>query len=87
MSEGLIERMACNTRRNIFDEKGRSAAWSLSQFLFAMSGPAVILAEATLPTCNISNITVEPISELAVIPTAASARLDEVVRACTPGTL
>jgi acetylornithine deacetylase/succinyl-diaminopimelate desuccinylase-like protein len=58
------------------DEESRIAAWSLSQFLFAMSGPAVVLAEATLPTCNISGITVEPISEMAVIPTAASARLD-----------
>jgi acetylornithine deacetylase/succinyl-diaminopimelate desuccinylase-like protein len=58
------------------DEQGRQAAWQLQQFLFAMTGPAVMQAETTLPTCNITSFAAEPVSELAVIPTSATARLD-----------
>lgn len=59
-----------------FDEAERLAAWGLPQFLFAMSGAGVVQAEATLPTCNITSITAEPSSDIAIIPTSATARID-----------
>lgn len=59
-----------------FDEESRAEAWELPQFLFAMSDAAIVQAEATLPTCNITAITAEPVSDLAIIPTAANARID-----------
>lgn len=59
-----------------FDEAGRLAAWGIGQFMFGMSGGAIVQAEVTLPTCNITAVTVEPVGELALIPTGASARLD-----------
>ncbi len=59
-----------------FDEEARTLAWDLPQFLFAMNDAAIVQAEATLPTCNITAITAEPVSDLALIPTAANARID-----------
>lgn len=58
------------------DEAGRLAAWQLSEFLFGMSNAALIRAEATLPTCNISMLSVTPGSDVPGIPALASANLD-----------
>ena len=63
-------------RAAAIDDNGRLAAWKLDQLLFGMSGAAVMQAEVTLPTCNVSLVQVEPVGELALVPTAASARLD-----------
>jgi acetylornithine deacetylase/succinyl-diaminopimelate desuccinylase-like protein len=59
-----------------FDEEARRVAWGLPQFLFAMSNAAIVQAESTLPTCNITSISSDPASDVALIPTSASARLD-----------
>jgi acetylornithine deacetylase/succinyl-diaminopimelate desuccinylase-like protein len=49
---------------------------------------ALIRAEATLPTCNLSSFTVEPPGNLPNLPTAASARLDfQLVPAQHPDTI
>jgi acetylornithine deacetylase/succinyl-diaminopimelate desuccinylase-like protein len=58
------------------DEQARLHAWDVSQFLFAMNGAALIQAEATLPTCNITSVTSEPNYDLALIPQSANARID-----------
>ncbi|MEI6179222.1 MAG: M20/M25/M40 family metallo-hydrolase [Chloroflexales bacterium] len=58
------------------DEAGRLAAWGADGFLFGMSGVALVRAEVTLPTCNLSNIHCEPEHELAQLPALATAVLD-----------
>lgn len=58
------------------DERGRLAAWGADEFLFGMSGVALVRAEVTLPTCNLSTISSEPEGALAQLPAAASAVLD-----------
>lgn len=58
------------------NEVGRLSAWGLAQFLFAMGGSTLARTETTMPTCNITALTVEPSSEIAAIPITASARLD-----------
>jgi acetylornithine deacetylase/succinyl-diaminopimelate desuccinylase-like protein len=58
------------------DEAGRLAAWGLSSFLFDMSGPTLVSAESTLPTCNISSLIVDPHNDLATVPMVAMAMLD-----------
>lgn len=58
------------------DEGGRLAAWGLQQFLFGMTGVALVRTETTLPTCNLAMVSVEPAGDLAAIPVAATARLD-----------
>lgn len=58
------------------NEKGRLAAWGADEFLFGMSGAALIRAEVTLPTCNLSSIHCEPEHELAQLPSVATAVLD-----------
>jgi acetylornithine deacetylase/succinyl-diaminopimelate desuccinylase-like protein len=58
------------------DERNRLMAWQREEFLFAMSGPALVRAEATLPTCNLSAIVCEPAGDMAIIPAVASAVLD-----------
>lgn len=58
------------------DEAGRLSAWGLNEFLFGTSGVGLVRAEATLPTCNISSLVVEPSSEHTLIPVAATALLD-----------
>lgn len=58
------------------DEAGRLKAWGADQFLFGMSGVALVRAEVTLPTCNLSSIHCEPEHELAQLPSLASAVLD-----------
>ncbi|HWQ14112.1 MAG TPA: M20/M25/M40 family metallo-hydrolase [Roseiflexaceae bacterium] len=63
-------------RRAVVDEAGRTAAWGISQFLFGMSHAALVQAEVTLPTCNVTSLAAEPASDLMAIPTSASARLD-----------
>ncbi len=70
------ERSESRALRAAAVEGDRLAAWKLDQLLFGMSGPAVMQAEVTLPTCNVSLVQVEPVGELALLPTAASARLD-----------
>lgn len=63
-------------RRVRLDEAGRLAAWNAPAFLFSMSGSALIRAEVTLPTCNLTSLISEPYSELPGIPSAAMAMLD-----------
>lgn len=58
------------------DEAGRLAAWGADQFLFGMSGVALVRAEVTLPTCNLSSIHCLPEHELAQLPSVATAVLD-----------
>lgn len=58
------------------DEAGRLAAWGASGFLFGLSGAALVRAEVTLPTCNVSAVRCEPEGELALLPASASAVLD-----------
>jgi acetylornithine deacetylase/succinyl-diaminopimelate desuccinylase-like protein len=58
------------------DEGGRMAAWGISQFLFGLDGASLVRTEATLPTCNVTSVAVEPASDLALIPVAATARVD-----------
>jgi acetylornithine deacetylase/succinyl-diaminopimelate desuccinylase-like protein len=58
------------------DETGRLAAWGLDDFLFGMRGAALNRAESTLPTCNVSGLTVQPAGAFAAIPVVATARLD-----------
>jgi acetylornithine deacetylase/succinyl-diaminopimelate desuccinylase-like protein len=63
--------------RNLcMDEAGRMAAWGIPQFLFGLDGAALVRTEATLPTCNITKVTVEPLSDLPIIPVTATARVD-----------
>lgn len=58
------------------DERGRLAAWDVGDYLFGMSGIALVRAEVTLPTCNLSAIQSEPEGDLPLLPAAASAVLD-----------
>lgn len=58
------------------DVVSRKSAWQIPQFLFDLEGAALVRTEATLPTCNVTDLVVEPVSDLAIIPTAATARVD-----------
>jgi acetylornithine deacetylase/succinyl-diaminopimelate desuccinylase-like protein len=58
------------------DEAARLRAWQRKEFLFGMSGHALVRAEATLPTCNLSAITCDPAGDAARIPASAEATLD-----------
>ncbi len=58
------------------NEKGRLAAWGADGFLFGMSGVALVRAEVSLPTCNLSSLHCEPEHELAQLPSLATAVLD-----------
>ena len=58
------------------DEAGRLAAWGADQFLFGMGGVALVRAEVTLPTCNLSSIHCLPEHDLAQLPSTATAVLD-----------
>jgi acetylornithine deacetylase/succinyl-diaminopimelate desuccinylase-like protein len=58
------------------DEAGRLAAWGADQFLFGMSGVALVRAEVTLPTCNLSSIHCLPEYDLAQLPSLATAVID-----------
>jgi len=58
------------------DEAGRKRAWNLKQFLFDLDGAALVRAEATLPTCNVTDLVVEPASDVPLIPVTATARVD-----------
>lgn len=63
-------------RKAHFDEAGRLASWAIPEFLFGMSGPALVQAEITLPTCNLSSFSSEPATDLPTIPARAVAHLD-----------
>jgi acetylornithine deacetylase/succinyl-diaminopimelate desuccinylase-like protein len=54
----------------------RRQAWQIDQFLFGIDGAALSRSEVTLPTCNVSALTVEPHHDLPGIPSAATALLD-----------
>ena len=58
------------------DEASRKRAWGIGQFLFDLDGAALVRTEATLPTCNVTDLAVEPSSDLPIIPVAATARVD-----------
>jgi acetylornithine deacetylase/succinyl-diaminopimelate desuccinylase-like protein len=58
------------------DEASRKQAWGISQFLFDLEGAGLVRTETTLPTCNVTDLAVEPASDLAIIPIAATARID-----------
>lgn len=57
-------------------EAGRLEAWGIPQFMFGMDGVSLVRTEATLPTCNVTTLTVEPAGDLAIIPIAATARIE-----------
>jgi acetylornithine deacetylase/succinyl-diaminopimelate desuccinylase-like protein len=63
-------------RQITIDEAARLRAWQRKEFLFGMSGHALVRAEATLPTCNLSAITCDPAGDAARIPASAEATLD-----------
>jgi len=86
--EGPNRNENASLRKTRLDEAGRLMDWEMSEFLFGMSGVALVRAETTLPTCNLSSFTVEPPGDLPNIPTAASARLDfQLVPAQHPDTI
>jgi acetylornithine deacetylase/succinyl-diaminopimelate desuccinylase-like protein len=58
------------------DEAARLRAWQRKEFLFGMSGHALVRAEATLPTCNLSAIICDPAGDAARIPASAEATID-----------
>lgn len=73
----LPERMESQALRGVaLDEAGRQAAWGIEQFLFGMSGATLVRTEATMPTCNVAGLTVDPAGDPPVIPVTASARVD-----------
>ena len=73
----LPDRAESQALRNVaLDEAGRLAAWGLQQFLFAMGGATLARTEATLPTCNVTGLTVEPAGDIVAIPVSAAARVD-----------
>ncbi|HMO59558.1 MAG TPA: M20/M25/M40 family metallo-hydrolase [Roseiflexaceae bacterium] len=74
--EGLDRDAIKALRAARLDEQHRLEDWQIPQFLFGMTGNTLTQAEATLPTCNIAAISAEPISELAILPTSAAARVD-----------
>lgn len=74
--EGPTREESQQIRAARLDEAGRQTAWGLPAFLFEASGAALVRAESLLPTCNVSAISVEPVGDAALIPTAATARLD-----------
>lgn len=74
--EGPTREENAQLRRITLDEGARMSAWDVKGFLFGMGGTALVRAEATLPTCNVSRVESEPESSLALIPAAASAILD-----------
>uniref|UniRef100_UPI002ACED191 M20/M25/M40 family metallo-hydrolase n=1 Tax=Chloroflexus sp. TaxID=1904827 RepID=UPI002ACED191 len=53
----------------------RRQAWQIEQFLFGIDGAALSRTEVTLPTCNVSALTVEPSGDTPAIPALASALL------------
>ena len=63
-------------RQVVIDEAARLRAWQRKEFLFGMSGHALVRAEATLPTCNLSAITCDLAGDAARIPASAEATLD-----------
>lgn len=63
-------------RSVMLDETGRLAGWQIADFLFGMRGAALVRSEVTLPTCNITGFSSEPVSDIPCIPTAASVQLD-----------
>lgn len=74
--EGPTREENAQLRRISLDEAARLTAWSVPGFLFGMSGAALVRAEATLPTCNVSRIECDPSGDLALIPAGASAVID-----------
>lgn len=74
--EGPSREENINLRTIQLDEAGRLAAWGADEFLFGMSGVALVRAEVTLPTCNLSSIQCQPEGDLAQLPAAASAVID-----------
>lgn len=63
-------------RETVRPDRQRLDDWKIGQMLFALSGASVIQAEVSLPTCNVTSVLAEPSSELALIPTGASALVD-----------
>jgi acetylornithine deacetylase/succinyl-diaminopimelate desuccinylase-like protein len=58
------------------DEASRKRAWDIPAFLFDLDGASLVRTEATLPTCNVTDLAVDPASDLPIIPVAATARVD-----------
>jgi acetylornithine deacetylase/succinyl-diaminopimelate desuccinylase-like protein len=71
---GRAENQALRTLS--MDEAGRKRAWEIEHFLFEMAGAALVRTEATLPTCNVADLVVEPASDLSIVPVSATARVD-----------
>lgn len=73
--EGPTREENAQLRRITLDEAGRLTVVG-GEFLFGMSGAALVRAETTLPTCNVGAIVCEPLLDQSQIPASASARLD-----------
>jgi acetylornithine deacetylase/succinyl-diaminopimelate desuccinylase-like protein len=58
------------------DEAGRLESWHIPEFLFGMSGVALVRAEATLPTCNLAGLDVEGPNDSTTVPASATGQLD-----------
>ncbi|NNJ12556.1 M20/M25/M40 family metallo-hydrolase [Chloroflexales bacterium ZM16-3] len=74
--EGPTRAENAQLRQITIDEPGRLRAWQSKEFLFGMSGAALVRAESTLPTCNLSAITCDPSGDVALVPASATAILD-----------
>ncbi len=74
--EGPTREENVQLRQLSLDERGRHLAWQTREFLFGLRGAALLRAEVTLPTCNLSAISSEPTSDLPTLPASASALLE-----------
>jgi acetylornithine deacetylase/succinyl-diaminopimelate desuccinylase-like protein len=63
-------------RAAALDEAGRLAAWNLESYLFEMQGAGLLRAEASLPACNLSQLSSEPAGDFQGIPVSAVAQLE-----------
>ena len=63
-------------RKIILDEQSRHTAWGVPDFLFGMTGAALVRSEVTLPTCNVTAFRATPQHDLACVPTSATAQLE-----------
>ena len=74
--EGPTRAENLRMRQLQIDELGRIANWQIHEFLFGMSGNALLSAEVTLPTCHLAAFSTDSTNDLAVMPSMANAILE-----------